>query len=290
MMYSYGIVLEYGVLGDKLSAMSKKTKKRRSTQQKPAGNVNNVIFAIVVPLLGAMFLGQAVIRLSGASTNSLSGRSIILAGLGLISMFYGMQKYGTGGMGLRGGRPMFAGSGFAFLGWVIILLVRFFYIAIDENGMLNEPLLPIFFYLLLFEAFAVQLWAFSVVFKSVADMWGGLTAAVVSGLLFAGVAFFFFQEARFLDPLFGSAWLTIVAFLYMIVWGILYGMIRLRTGSILGIVIVQAMQSLTVWELLPPFEFLNETNYDPLFFTITGILWAVLIWRLWPTELDDYRI
>ena len=249
-----------------------------------------MIFAVGVPLFGAILLGQAVIRISGASTNSLSSNSIILAALGLISMFYGMQKYGTGGMGLRGGRPLFAGAGFAFLGWVVVLVVRFLYIAIDENAMLVEPLSPIFFYLLFFEAFAVQLWAFSLVFKSVADAWGGLTAAVVSGLLFAGVAFFYFQEARFLEPLFGSFWLTIVALLYMVSWGILYGMIRLRTGSILGIVIVQAMQSLTTWELIPPFEFLNETNYNPLFFTITGILWAVLIWRLWPTELDDYRI
>ncbi|MFK7801072.1 MAG: hypothetical protein AB8G95_05530 [Anaerolineae bacterium] len=252
--------------------------------------MSDVIFAIGVPLFGAFLLGQVVIRLTGASSGSLASSSIILASLGLISMFYGMNKYGTSGMGLRGGRPMFAGSGFAFLAWVVILLARIFFLAIDENAMLVEPLSPIFFYLLIFEAFAVQLWTFSLVFKSVSDAWGGLTAAVVSGLLFAGIAFFFFQEARFLEPLFGSVWLTAVSILYMATWGILYGMIRLRTGSILGIVIVQAMQSLTVWELLPPFEFLNETNYSPLFFTVTGVLFAILIWRLWPTELDDYRI
>ena len=289
-------------MGDKLSAMSKKSKKNKSTNQARLGQnrsssgskaqekISNAVFAIGVPLFGAILLGQAVIRISGAASGSLASSSIMLASLGLISMFYGMQKYGTAGMGLRGGRPMFAGSGFAFLAWVVILIARIFFLAIDENAMLVEPLFPIFFYLLIFEAFAVQIWAFSLVFKSVSDLFGGLTAAVVSGLLFAGVAFFFFQETRFLEPLFGSVWLTIVAILYMSTWGILYGMIRLRTGSILGIVIVQAMQSLTVWELIPPFEFLNETNYNPLFFTVTGVLFAVLIWRLWPTELDDYRI
>ena len=50
------------------------------------------------------------------------------------------------------------------------------------------------------------------------------------------------------------------------------------------------MQSLTVWELVPPFEFVNESNLNPLFYTIAGIIYAVLIWRLWPKELDDYRI
>ena len=270
--------------------MSKRSKQKKSSRNRPQQNISNVIFAIAVPLFGALLLGQAVVRLSGASTNSLAGSSIIMAGLGLISIFYGMQKYGTGGMGLRGGRPLFAGAGFAFLGWIVMLVTRFIYIDIDQGAMLVEPLFPIFLYLLLFEAFAVQLWCFSLVFKSVSDMWGGLTAAVVSGLLFAGVAFFLFQETRFLEPLFGSAWLTLVALLFMVTWGILYGMIRLRTGSILGIVLVQAMQSLTVWELLPPFEFLNETNYNPLFFTIVGIAFAVLIWRLWPTEIEDYRI
>lgn len=275
-----------------MSKKSKKTKTvgRAQSGKQPQRNMSDVIFAIGVPLFGAFLLGQVVIRLTGASSGSLASSSIILASLGLISMFYGMNKYGTSGMGLRGGRPMFAGSGFAFLAWVVILLARIFFLAIDENAMLVEPLSPIFFYLFIFEAFAVQLWTFSLVFKSVSDAWGGLTAAVVSGLLFAGIAFFFFQEARFLEPLFGSVWLTAVSILYMATWGILYGMIRLRTGSILGIVIVQAMQSLTVWELLPPFEFLNETNYSPLFFTVTGVLFAILIWRLWPTELDDYRI
>lgn len=277
-------------MSDKLSPMSKKSNKNQSVKNRPSGDLANVVVAIGVPLFGAVVFGQVVIGLSGAATGSLASSSIILAGLGLISMVYGMRKYGSEGMGLRGGRPMFAGSGFAFLGWVAILITRIIFIAIDEGSMLVEPLSPIFFYLLFFEAFAVQLWAFSLVFKSVSDLWGGLTAAVVSGLLFAGVAFFFFQEARFLEPLFVSAWLTVVAIIYLATWGIMYGMIRLRTGSILGIVLVQAMQSLTVWELIPPFEIINESNYKPLFFTVTGVLYAVLIWRLWPTELDDYRI
>ncbi len=270
--------------------MSKNAKRRKSKKSEPTGSNSNVAIAIGVPLLGSLLLGQAVISLTGAPGDSLSRSSIVLAALGMISMFYGMQKYGTPGMGLRGGRPMFAGSGFAFMGWVAILILRFIYIAIDESSMLVEPLFPIFTYLFLFEAFAVQVWAFSLVFKSVSDAFGGLTAAVVSGLAFAAIGFYFFQESFYLTQMFTSGWLTLMGVLYMATWGIFYGMIRLRTGSILGIVLVQAMQSLTVWELIPPFQFVNESNLNPLFFSITGIIYAVLIWRLWPTELSDYRI
>ncbi len=269
--------------------MSKKSKNRKSksaeTQKSPA----EVGIAIVVPLLGSLLLGQAVAAITGASSESLSRSSIILAGLGIISMYYGMQKYGTPGMGLRGGRPMFAGAGFAFMGWVAVIVLRFIYIAVDENA-LNQPLFSVFTYLLLFEAFALQVWAFSLIFKAVSNVYGGLTAAIVSGLAFAGTGFYFFQESFFLNQVFTSGWLIVVGILYMAAWGVFYGMVRLRTGSILGIVLVQAMQSLTTWELIPPFEFVNESNLNPLFYSLAGIIYAVLIWRLWPKELDDYRI
>ena len=110
--------------------MAKKSKSKQTKAVRPGGSSAEVAIAIGVPLLGSLLLGQAVIQLTGASGDTLSRSSIILAGLGIISMYYGMQKYGTGGMGLRGGRPMFAGAGFAFLGWLGILILRFIYICL----------------------------------------------------------------------------------------------------------------------------------------------------------------
>ncbi len=40
--------------------------------------------------------------------------------------------------------------------------------------------------------------------------------------------------------------------LYFLVWGVLYGIIRLRTGSILGVVLVQALASFTAWYVFQP--------------------------------------
>ena len=269
--------------------MSKKSKSKRAKPVGSQGSPAEIGIALGVPLLGSILLGQAVISLTGAPGDSLSRSSIILAGLGIISMYYGMQKYKVAGMGLRGGRPLFAGAGFAFLGWIALFILRFIYIDTDANA-LNQPLFSIFAYLLLFEAFALQIWTFSLVFKAVSTVYGGLTAAVVSGLAFAAIGFYFFQESFYLNQVFTSFWLVAIGILYMAAWGVFYGIVRLRTGSILGIVLIQAMQSLTVWELVPPFEFVNESNLNPLFYTIAGIIYAVLIWRLWPKELDDYRI
>ncbi|MEM8862869.1 MAG: hypothetical protein AAGD96_31550 [Chloroflexota bacterium] len=269
--------------------MAKNSKKRNKKNRRPAGSMNNILFAVGVPLFGSLLLGQALIALTGASTNGISRSSIILGSIGLISMFYGMQKYKTVGMGLRGGRPLFSSAGFAFMGWVGVLICRLFFVEIDPNA-LNQPLFSIFFYLLLFEAFAVQVWAFSLVFKSVADAYGGVAAAIASGLAFANVAFFYFQEIAFLSPVINnSGWILVLTVFYVLTWGIFYGMVRLRTGSILGIVLVQAMQSLTAWELIPPLPVLDNTNFNSLFFIMIGI-YGILIWRLWPKELSDHRI
>ena len=269
--------------------MAKKSKKQNGRKNRSSGSLNDVLFAVGVPLFGAILLGQAVVAITGADGNNLSRSSIILSSIGLISMFYGMRKYKTPGMGLRGGRPLFSSAGFAFMGWVAILVCRFFFIEIDANA-LNQPLFSIFLYLLLFEAFAVQVWAYSLVFKAVSELYGGVAAAIASGIGFAAVAFYYFQEIAIFSPVINnSGWMLVLTILYVLAWGIFYGFVRLRTGSILGIVIVQAMQSLTAWELIPPLPVLDSTNFNPLFF-VSIVFYGILIWRLWPKELSDHRI
>ncbi|MCA9979478.1 MAG: hypothetical protein KDD89_01540, partial [Anaerolineales bacterium] len=79
------------------------------------------------------------------------------------------------------------------------------------------------------------------------------------------------------------------AALYFMAWGLFYGLIRLRTGSILGLVIVQAMQSLTAWHILLPNLPPQLNEYFYLYIGMTVWL-AVLVWRLWPKEEGDYRV
>ena len=79
---------------------------------------------------------------------------------------------------------------------------------------------------------------------------------------------------------------------YFVVWGNLYGIIRLRTGSILGSVLIQALHSFTVWEVLAapnPLPIVDVANL-PQLYLVAGIGYAVIIWRLWPKEAADYRI
>jgi hypothetical protein len=214
-----------------------------------------------------------------------AGQSLIvlpLAVLAIVSWFLGWRWYELKELGLRGQRPLYAGIGFAALIWLVFLLVRFFTVTIefiraDGTG-------QAFVYLLLFEAFALQLWCFGLVFRTVAAWRGALTAAVVAGLLFGVVAFLVFQESF-------SA--SASSFLYFAVWGILYGVIRLRTGSLLGIVPVQAMQSLTAWHILSPLQppanpfFVNQLQN---LYLVAVLFYMILIWRLWPKEEGDYRV
>jgi hypothetical protein len=69
----------------------------------------------------------------------------------------------------------------------------------------------------------------------------------------------------------------------------LYGFIRLRTGSIVGTVIVQAVQTLTVWHILLPQDppVVQQLHYVYL---AAGTFFMILIWRLWPKEETDYRV
>jgi hypothetical protein len=72
-------------------------------------------------------------------------------------------------------------------------------------------------------------------------------------------------------------------------WGILYGMIRLRTGGLLGMVIVQALQSWTAWQLLAPINQPDSSQLGNLYL-ISTVLYLIIIWRLWPEKEEDYRV
>ena len=238
------------------------------------------MISLFAPVIIGVIVTTAVQRLVG-SASSLADSAIFLGGIGLASLYLGMSWYGSDRLGLRGGRPFFSGAGFAFLGWIALLVARLALVAVDETLFLQEPLLPSFFYLLLFESFAVQLWAFGLLFRSAADWRGPLTGAVVSGLAFAVIGYLTFQES--FQTSFG-------AILYFLAWGLFYGLVRLRTGSLLGIVLIQAMQTLTGWFFIVPVRPVTPLVFNSLFYTYMGIWYAVLIWRLWPTEESDYRV
>jgi hypothetical protein len=244
----------------------------------------------------------AVALLSGAQLNRQMAMGLsyapVFAALGLTSWFLGLRWYRISGMGLRGGRPLFAGIGFAVLGWVALLIARLLpgipAVTINEAGqaVIEASLLVevvaigadnagrVFFYLLLFEAFALQLWTFGLLFHALADWRGPLTAAVGSGLVFGAAGLLLFREAFVAN---------LSSLLFFVLWGVLYGIIRLRAGSLLGIALVQALQSFTVWYVfLPP-------NPPPLsglqlVYFAASILYALIIWRLWPHQEEDYRV
>lgn len=245
---------------------------------------NRVLVAFAVPLLGAAVLGAVLaILFGGAQRSDPSGRAstpLILGGIGVTSVLLGLRWYGLPGLGLRGGRPLYAGIGFASLAWLIFLITRLLVVPSNPDVVGDIDFGRAFIYLPLFEALAVQLWTFGLLFRAMADWRGPLTAAVAGGLVFGAVAFVFFEESYIA---------TTVTILYFFVWGILYGVIRLRTGSILGAVLIQAMHSLTAWYiLLPPVEPTRQ-ELHPLYL-ISATLYLVLIWRLWPRTEDDYRV
>jgi membrane protease YdiL (CAAX protease family) len=210
-----------------------------------------VILSLLLPLAGALIFNLVATGSARLGGNEQGEIVLQLAGAGLVSWLLGLLWYGLPGTGLRFGRPLTgADSG--------------------RN----------FFYILIFEAFCVQLWTFGVFFRSVADWRGPLTAAVSSGILFGAIAFLFFQE---------SFTNMTSSLLYFATWGVLYGIIRLRTGSLLGTVIVQAMQSFTGWQVMIP-EDPPDTTQLRIFYLATSALYAILIWRLWPKVEDDYRV
>jgi hypothetical protein len=242
----------------------------------PPPAVTRVVISLVIPMLAAIIL-SLFLREPPAQARPLH-LGVPLALLGITSWLLGSRWYGLSGLALRGRRPLYASIGVASLAWLFFLTVRFFTVAIREFGSPDTG--QLFVYLLLFEAFSVQVWAFGLVFRAVADWRGPLTAAIAAGLLFGGVAFTLFQEA--FVP-------TVPALLYFLLWGVVYGLIRLRSGSIIGTVVVQAMHSLTAWDTLAPFT-PPATQQLHWLYLIAGSLYLVLIWRLWPKEEADYRV
>lgn len=266
----------------------------------PAGTARNrVVIAITLPLAVALLVGIITGSLfaptaAGDQTNA----APVFAGLGIAAWFVGLRLYGLRGLALRGGRPLFAGIGFAVLVWVAVLIGRFLPMlpqtSLNEIGQVvveiplqiqvmatrSEGAGRAFIYLLLFEAFATQLWTFGLVFRALADWRGGLTAAVASGILFGAMGYLLFREA--LLP-------GLPALLYFLSWGIAYGIIRLRTGSILGPIIVQALQSFTAWFVLEPPADLAQTGINTVYMVVS-VMFVIIIWRLWPRLESDYRI
>ena len=237
-----------------------------------------VFQSIVLPIslagiLSTVILGftQGIPSLDFLSNNN----AVVLAMLGIVSLLLGLRWYGAAGMGLRNGRPMLAGVGFAFLGWLGLLLARFVAIGIDDGGF-ETGLGTTFLFLLIFEAFCVQLWCFGLFFRAMADWRGPLSAAILSGVLYGFTAFL----------LYGESFNSRLSILYWVIAGILYGMIRLRAGSLIGMVLIQAMQSLTVWHLLRPADPISL----PWLFGISCAIYILVTWRLLPKTTDDFRV
>ncbi len=237
-----------------------------------------VLLAILIPILGAIVFSFIAVR-QVADTQADRGLiAIQLAGAALAGWYLGLRWYGLAGLGLRGGRPLYAGIGFAALGWLAFLTVRFATIEITAFGSPEAGIM--FVFLLLFEAFCVQLWVFGLFFRTVAGWRGPLTGAVASGILFAAVGFILFQE---------SDYATILGLIFFTLWGIFYGIIRLRTGSFLGTVIIQALQSWSAWHIMVSESPINS-NEIRNFYLIMSILYLIFIWRLWPKREEDYRL
>lgn len=254
--------------------MAKNKPRRKPARQTAVSHPIRVLIALVGPLAGALLLSTLAANL----TDSGSGNNTpFYAGLGVTAWFIGLRWYGIPGMGLRGKRPLLAGVGFATMGWLAFLLFRFLFVDILEIVAGSGRT---FAFLLLFEAFAVQLWLFGVLFHAIADWRGPLTAAVSSGILFGAAAYTLFQEAFSSDA---------SAIVYFVAWGIFYGIIRLRTGSILGIVLIQTIHSFTGWIVLPPFPD-PQLSQLRVFYLVTAAAYAIFIWRLWPKEEADYRV
>jgi hypothetical protein len=214
----------------------------------------------------------------GTAVSDQSALAILFAGLGLVSWFLGLRWYGLAGMGLRSHRALYAGIGFAALGWLVFLLLRFIFVRIVGFGPANST--RSFIFLLLFEAFAVQIWTYGLLFRALADWRGGLTAAVGGGIVFGAAAYLLFQES------YTGAFVSIA---YFILWGILYGIIRLRTGSLIGIAVIQALHSFTAWVVMVPQAPPQPSELQTLYLAASAA-YLILIWRLWPKVEEDYRI
>ncbi len=237
-----------------------------------------LLWSVVLPLVGALVFSFIAVRQVTVNPDDQGLLAIQAVGAALTSWYLGWRWYGLTGLGLRGGRPLFAGIGFATLGWLALLIVRFFTVTVAEFGSPDAG--RMFVFLLLFEAFCVQIWVFGLFFRAVAGWRGPLTSAVASGILFAAVGYILFQE---------SEYASISGILFFTLWGIFYGIISLRTGSFLGTVIVQGLQSWTVWTVMVPESLIDPGELRNLHL-IMSLVYLILIWRLWPKKAADYRL
>ena len=259
----------------RIRAMSDEQEARNLKQT----NALRVLLAFTVPPLTAVLAWTLFTSFSSAEAVSAEGISaVILGGIGVASLALGLRWYGSSGLGLRGGRPLTAGIGFAVLGWVAFLALRFVFVAVMALGSING--MRAYIYLLLFEAFATQLWTFGLLFRVIADWRGAMAAAIGGGIVFGLVAVLYFQEAFVINGL---------GIIYFIAWGILYGIIRLRTGSLLGTMLVQSVHTFTAWVVLRPYPDPGIGELNNLYVAAT-IAYMIIIWRLWPKTESDYRI
>lgn len=235
------------------------------------------LLSLLLPLLVAAFLaGLSGLPRTGADPRARG--ALVLGGIGLTSWLLALFWYGLAGVGLRGRRPLYAGIGFATLGWLILLAARF--LLIPSAQLTNADAGRTFFYLLVFESLCTQLWTFGILFCGVADWRGPLTGTLAAGVVFGLSG----------SLLFGESVLTgALPLLFFLVWGFLYGLIRLRTGSLLGTVVIQALQSFTTWHILVP-RLPADPKYYSQFYLVSSFLLAILIWRLWPKRKEDYRV
>ncbi|HSH01142.1 MAG TPA: CPBP family intramembrane glutamic endopeptidase [Anaerolineae bacterium] len=248
--------------------------KKEKSSTLPYTPAIRTVLAFIWPVLIAVLVPILLFGTSIDATNT--AQAPLLTGLGLTSWLIGMRWYGLPALGLRGHRPLYASIGFAVMSWVAFLLVRIGPVA--NTGINNEGLGRMFIFILLFEAFCVQLWTFGLFFRAVADWRGPLPATISSGILFGLAGFVTFTEAV---P-------TLLCLSFFIVWGIFYGLIRVRTGGIIGMIIVHALQSLTIWHLFLP-QIPSAADLQRFYLLTISIL-LILCWRLWPRREGDYRV
>ncbi len=236
--------------------------------------------ALLAPAVVAILVSLLTSNLfSPDSTDSRATTAVWLGSAGLTSWIIGVAWYGIPGLGMRMKRPLFASIGFAVMGWVAYLVFHFIWVELQGFGPAGST--ESFIYLLLFEAFAVQVWTFGLFFRALSDWRGPLTAAIGCGFLFGMVAFLFFQESFFSN---------VTSLIFFSMWGIFYGIIRLRTGSLLGTVTIQAMQSFTAWVVMVPTDIPPNPASMQVIYFLTSFAYLIFIWRLWPKEVSDYRV
>jgi hypothetical protein len=243
-----------------------------------------VALALVLPPLGAILLATLIGFLSGnpdlIAPGEAAWTALLFAGSGGIAWLLGINWYDLRSLGLRGGRPLYAGIAFATFGWIAFFAIRLITVASDGTVIVSPQFGRAFIYFLVFEGLATQLWLFGLFFRSLVAWRGPLTAAISSGIVFGAVAFLLFDEA------YSN---SLSAILYFVVWGVFYAIIRLRTGSFLGPAIVQAIQSVTTWYILLP-EAQPDLGQLQNLYLYAGIVYVILIWRLWPRREEDYRV